>query len=429
MKRGGGGNYKSQNRKPPHTPDPRSFRAPPGEEANETVKLHQKPCKFWKFGKCNWGWGCRFLHGNTLDDDPRRPEYRGPAIDFTQFPRPMATSPISQLSHTDDQSRIKQIRNPLVEIVVSGNQGFALASVIKDICLRNFIDVLYFKATTENPFPIMTSEAAKEKISSKSSDFIIFIDFNVIILYPDSVSVTQQNISDVIHRRWDIMNNNLSLDQIELLSMTDIEAIITKLTSLENIATTVGEFQDETSNIISSLSLENCRTTQQQLVAFRKKLTIFFGRLNLANSIIADMPLYATMTPIKGSIVPSFVPSASGLSPPMQRVLSYTIGVYLTQIHVCTYHINKLLNEFVVTTSCFPTVASTSISIHPTPLCALPIEAIFHDDIQRYNIEYGRRLEPDVNVDVRTPYYINFRDTDGTDPFNHYFQGFGPGKM
>lgn len=429
MKRGGG-NYKTQNRKPPHTPDPRTFRSPPADESNETVKLHQKPCKFWKFGKCNWGWGCRFLHGNTLADDPRRPEYRGPAVDFTQFPRPMATSPISQLSHTDDQSRIKQIRNPLVEIVASGNQVFTIANAIKDSCLRNFIDVLFFNGTPENPFPIMTSEAAKEKIASNCSDFIIFIDFNIIILYPDSISVTQQNIAEIIHRRWDIMNNNLSLDQIELLSMSDIEAIITKLTSLENIATTVGEFQDETSNIISSLLLESCRTTQPQLGLFRKKLANFFGRLNLANSIIADMPLYASMTPIKGSIVPTFVPSVNGLSPPMQRVLSYTVGVYLTQIHVCIYHINKLLNEYVVTASCFPTVTSNSIAMHPTPLCALPIEAIIQDDNQRINVESGRRLEPDVNVEVRTPYFINFRDTDGADPFNnHYFQGFGPGKM
>ncbi|KAJ3446503.1 zinc finger ccch domain protein-related [Anaeramoeba flamelloides] len=38
-------------------------------------RLYTVPCKYWEGGNCKMGEHCRFLHGETLSDDPRRPEY------------------------------------------------------------------------------------------------------------------------------------------------------------------------------------------------------------------------------------------------------------------------------------------------------------------------------------------------------------------
>ncbi|KAJ3440827.1 zinc finger protein mex-5-related [Anaeramoeba flamelloides] len=39
-------------------------------------RLYTVPCKYWSLGTCKMGEKCRFLHGNKLKDDPRRPEYK-----------------------------------------------------------------------------------------------------------------------------------------------------------------------------------------------------------------------------------------------------------------------------------------------------------------------------------------------------------------
>ncbi|KAJ6238983.1 gata zinc finger domain-containing protein [Anaeramoeba flamelloides] len=43
-------------------------------------RLYTVPCKYWNLGTCKMGEQCRFLHGEKLSDDPRRPEYTGPPV-------------------------------------------------------------------------------------------------------------------------------------------------------------------------------------------------------------------------------------------------------------------------------------------------------------------------------------------------------------
>ncbi|KAJ3445133.1 hypothetical protein M0812_10998 [Anaeramoeba flamelloides] len=43
-------------------------------------RLYTVPCKYWSLGTCKMGEQCRFLHGEKLSDDPRRPEYTGPPV-------------------------------------------------------------------------------------------------------------------------------------------------------------------------------------------------------------------------------------------------------------------------------------------------------------------------------------------------------------
>lgn len=417
-------------RMPPRTPDPRTYR-PVITDDSDAPRLHQKPCKFWKFGKCNWGWGCHYLHGNTLADDPRRPEYKGQAIDFTQFPRPVAASHFSpqNAAPTEDYSKAKPLRNPTVEVIVTNKLCFPLATSIKNICLQNYINILYYKSTPNDLFYQMPPEKLKSKIESKRSDFIIYVDSNNLTLYPDSISITQQNLADVIHRRWDILNNNLTVDQIELLTSSDLENIITNLTSLENISNTVEEFQNQTANFLSSFSLEECRATTEELQEFRSQLQGFFGRLNLANSVIAEMQLFgSTSSQQPGVVLPGSLPPSNGLSPPMQRALSFTIATYLTQMHVCLMHINKLLNEFSIAQTIFATANYKSVAMHPTPLCALPFASMCNDNQQRYRManstDYDQKLETDVNVEMRARYSINFREQNGfdTNHFNQFLQ-------
>ena len=324
--------------------------------------------------------------------------------------------------HTDDQSRVKQIRNPLVEIMISGNESVQGAKRVKEMCLRNNIDVLLYRGGLNEEFPTMSLDDAKQRVLLKMSDFVIFIESNNIVLLPEAVAINQNNMTDVIHRRWDSMNNNLSPEQIELMSVSDLENVISRLTSLDNISATVNDLQNEAANILTSFSLADCKVQNPQIVAFRQKLLTFFGKLNLANSVIADMPLYSNSTLIPGTILQGFMPPPNGLSPPMQRVLSYLIGTYLTQIHVCLSQMNKLLNEYSAAPTVFATASSNPNAVHPTPLCALPFSLICTDDFQRQRMEYGRRIEPDANVDMQNMYSITFRESNGfySNPLNQF---------
>lgn len=401
-------------RRPPQTPDPR-VKSPQTDDVSEASKLHQKPCKFWKFGKCNWGWGCRFLHGNSQADDPRRPEYRGAAIDFTQFPRPIASSPHFNMAsplHVDDQSRMKSLRNPVVEIVISNEYSTDLAIQLRETFLRSSIDVLLTDAIM-----MLSSNAAKDRFQAHNSDFMLYIDQSHIVAFPDSVPVTQSNVVDYIHRQWNIMNNNLTIEQIELLTPTELEAIITKLTTLEKIAPTVSQLQNEVSDAIASMSSNDCKFKPQALSQLRSKLIAFFGKLNLANSIIADLPIYSSAQPFSGNLMQGAPPTPNGLSLPVQKALGFILGQGLTQIHMCIAHVNKMMGEYTFNTTCFAMAKENAIGLHPTPLCAIDCASICTEETkQQFN--QGRRavnIEPDVSVEIRTPYQISFRDGMGMD--------------
>ena len=418
QKRGG-----KHTRRTPKTPDPRSTKPVASEDMSEAAKLHQKPCRFWRIGRCNWGWGCRFLHGTSTSEDPRRPEYRGPAVDFTQFPGPMAAGHFSPQSplHADDQNRTKPIRNPVVKIVIGSQQAGQYVRQVQEALLRASVDVLREGGDGDTP---MTKEQVNEKLQQKHSDFILFLDVGGFYLFPDEVPVTIQNVGEVVKRKWDLTINNLSADYIELLTGSELEAIITKLTTLDNISANVCELQNETANVMASLSLNNCRAQPEQIQQLRQKLANFFGKLNLANSIVADMPLYMPVQETRGEIVHVTGQPPNGLSFPMQRMLAYIIGENLTQLHMCLSHVNKMLGEFVMApTTYFAMASGNSAALHPTPLCPPSASLICSEEPQtRGRMELGRRIEPEVTVEMGTPYSISFREGHGLDvnPFSQY---------
>lgn len=420
MKSTGGGKHGPPKHfhKQPRTPDPR-VRIPVQDDATEAAKLHQKACKFWKFGKCNWGWGCRFLHGSTHAEDPRRPEYRGPAIDFTQFPRPIVSSPHFNMSsplHADDQSRVKALRNPVVDVVLSGPAVIPAATQLRDTLLRNNCDVINLPEQAK----YLTAADIQARYMQNLSDYIVFIDLSGITVYPGSEMVSPANAADYIHDNWDIQNNNLNLEQLELLTTSELEGIITKLTTLDNIETSVASLQNDTADAISSISTASCKYKRPELIELRMRLYAFFARLNLANSIISDMPIYASQSG-QGGMVVSFMPQPpTGLSAATQKVLIYMIGRWLSQIHMCIAHVNRMLGELQPGTSCFAVPGPTSPGMHPTPLCA-PVCAAICGEERAPRIEFGRRLEPEVAVEMPTQYSISFRDS-----FDTGFSPFAP---
>lgn len=401
------------------------------EQTADPSRLFQTPCKFWKIGKCDWGWSCRFLHGASPDDDPRRPEYRGPPIDFTQFPRPIVSSSphfnisspgmmgyggMSTSLHAEDQSRVKKFRNPCVKIVSSTASVKGQVQSCKDSLLRSSVDVLLSDSSN-----YMTLNEAKERFEKEEdSDYVLFIDISGMnLLLPDHaadpVPVTNNNAMVVIQNDWDVRNNNFTLEQLELLSTKELESIILKLTPdvLDNLEENIQTLQNETADAITSTTTTSCKYGTQELQALRTKLQTFFGRLNLVNSIIADLPIYANMDPLIGQNITSCDPKPGGLSSSTQKVLSYIIGSSLSQIHICLSHINKIMGEYRPSKTTFAQPTMTSPGVHPTPLCAPVCSSICGvtdgSDQGVKRIEYGRRLEPEVAVDLPTDYSLSFR--------------------
>ena len=418
MKRGGAPRGKHTWRAP-RTPDARSPKAAAAEDMSDATKLYQKPCRFWKVGKCSWGWGCRFYHGATCQEDPRHPEYKGGAIDFTQFPRPVTPGHFSSQSplHLEDQTRVKQLRSAVVQIFIAVDQVASTADQFKEALLRGGVDVL-------GAAPIVGAhEQADARIGERATDFVVLVELSRVVLLPGDVPVTVQNVAEVVKRRWDIANHNLGVEYIELMTRAELEKIVTELTTLDNISSTVCELQNETANAMASLSLTGCQAQPPQLNGLRQKLRNFFGKLNLANSTIADFPIYGTSQPARGEIVSAVQPPLSGLSLPMQRMLSYIVGQHLTQIHMCIAHVNRMLGELTLAPSTsFVMATSTSSSLHPTPLAAPSAAVVCADQPARARIEFGRRIEPEVAVDMRTPYAISFRESNGMDvnPFSQF---------
>lgn len=423
MKRGGGPKYPPYARRP-NRQDPRA-KPSPVEEIVDSPKLHQVQCKFWKIGKCNWGWGCRFLHGPSVTDDPRRPEYRGPAVDFTQFPRPMAGGHFSPQSplHTDDQSRVNQIRKPVVEIIISNSQGMRIAQDLKTRFFNSAINVLCSSSDGNIKYQMMSSEQVAARHEQGESDFIVFVEATAIRLFPGEQQVTVASCCDVIKRKWDVMNNNLTAEELELMTREELEEIIARLTTLDNISAQVCKLQNDTANAMASLSLSADRQTQEKpLGELRTELSTFFGKLNLANSVISDLPLNNSSAGGRGKAVTVCEPITPSLSLPVQKVLSYMMGQFLTQIHVCLAHVSRMIGDFVVNPASFSTAISTT-SLHPTPLSAVCVCSVCDDDAPAARgMEFGRRLEPEVTAKMSTGYSVSFRDHQGmdTNPFNQF---------
>lgn len=398
--------------RPPRTPDPK-FRAPSQEDPAE--RLHQIPCKFWKYGKCNWGWSCHFLHGDMPEDDPRRPEYRGPPVDFTQFPRPVISSPHfmnSSPMHIDDQNRVHPYRNPVVEVIISQPGLKVQLPSIKDQLQACGIDILYSDA------PPMTKEKAAERMNEKLSDFILYIDFSGILLYPGAIPITTVNAYNTIQNEWDFKIINLSQEQLELLNNSEIESILLRIAPdvVDNLNANIVNLQNETANALSSTKTVNCQYGQNELQELHTKLQAFFSKLNILNSMLADIPVYSNNPNLQGTVVQVCPQLPAGMSLPAQKVFSYIIGRSLTQIHLCLSHVHRILNEYKQPRVTF---ATPTPSIHQTPLCSLNW-AVICGEPQVPNIEYGRRLEPEVAVDTPTEYTISFRNRieTGFSPFD-----------
>lgn len=441
-------NKKRHNKLPEQKPS-----SGPHDDSSDSSKLRMIQCKFWKFGKCNWGWGCRFLHGNVLSDDPRRPEYKGPPIDFTQFPRPMTSSSPS-FFHPDDQIRSKPIRNPVVKITISNENCIKLATTMKELLLRNNIDVL-----KETNFEILTHETATSNLDQYKADFIMFIDTNVIIMLMsesgkvNSVSVQHQLIVEWIHRHWRSMNYNFTAEELELMPTVNFEILIKQLVgqlaNLEDFTPTVSKYQEQVRCAIASQEFESCKIKEEDLLQLRSEILSYFGKLNLAYSIITDFTTYGNSPPAPGTSVSSTPDKPNGISVPLQKVLLFLLGQIMTQIHVCLTSINKLLGEQMVPPSAPFAIASgtNSPGLTSSPFCFVDcasliapsnpekaaqmspgnsrISASSPSFNQKVTIEFNnnnnannnagmRRIEPDISVDVRSPYKLSFRDHQDT---------------
>jgi len=412
----------SQRAKPvykhPKTPDPR-VKASPQEDSKELVNLHQRPCKFWGVGKCNWGWGCRFLHGNSFADDPRRPEYRGPAVDFTVFPRPIISSPAFSSSppmHTDDQTRVKTLRSPVAEIIMSNSNLALTFNSVKESLLANGVDLFIQKEPL-----IMALQDARTRLEKHFSDYLIYIDVSGIVVFPEIDTANVTLLPLLLTRHWSSLNNNLSIEQTELMTAPEIIAIISKLTRLESIDGTISSFQDETSKAIVSHSTESCKFTEAMIENLKERMGVFFSKLSSANSMISDMPVFASDSHRQGRLIPhpSSVPII-GLSIFLQRTLLNVTARGLTQIHMCLSHVNKMIGKQQSSNSCYTTPSLTSSCMHPISLIAPVVNSLCSDD-KILLTEGGKSIEPDVSVDMGTHYTVSFRD-----PYRSGYNQFGP---
>ncbi|KAH0791026.1 hypothetical protein GPJ56_005161 [Histomonas meleagridis] len=398
-------------------PNPRVRTAP--DRTTSTSRLHLRQCNFWKYGKCNWGWSCRYLHGNTLADDPRRPEYRGPPVDFTQYPRPLPTSPRFNYSpgnfHADDASKMVALRNAVVEIVWTNETDRKFGKSTQELLLRNSIDVLQRDSHLVNP------DQLNDMIEQKDSDFIIYIDNSVINIYPQGIAVQQSKLVDYIHRHWDEESNNLSPDQIELLTNSDIENITTKLTNTEHISSLIQDFQDKVSEALASMHSAENQIPKQKLEDYRYEFSVLFGKLNLANSTIADSIIYTPQERFKGTIVMNRPEPPKGISIYLQRTVSYFIAQSLTQVHLCLYHVNQMIGCLTTKGPMFAIPQSGSTCVHPSPFCFMECFSLLANEDRNGN-DFAQRInaiEPDSgSVDVTPNYTLSFR-----------YRGLGGGYM
>ncbi|EAX95107.1 hypothetical protein TVAG_033270 [Trichomonas vaginalis G3] len=405
------------------TPDPRNQgNSPHIRGQGDFPKLNLTPCKFWKLGKCDWGWSCRFLHGDSVDEDPRRPEYTGPPIDFTQFPRPVVSSPHYNAQsplHAEDQSRVKPFRNPVVEIILANTTFKSQFSRIRDTLSSSCIDTL---SSTDM---FLNAEQAKARMEEDQSDYILFVDQSGYTIIPDYIQCPLQNVAQIINLNWAAKCNNFTLEQLELLTNHELEQVILRIApdSLDNIEETILNLQNSTADAIASSTTATCAVNTKDVMEIKRKLQEFFSQLNLVNTIIADMPIYLNAEPQKGKIVQVKPPPPGGLSSSTQKVLSFIMGRSLSQIHMCIHHINKLLGCVTPAKTVFASPDIKSAGLHPTPLSASLCSAICGEETAP-RVEFGRRLEPEVTVDTPTQYTISFRSSmnTGYPPFEYGLQ-------
>lgn len=332
------------------------------DDINEIVKIHMKPCKFWKAGRCNWGWGCRFFHGENGSDDPRRSEYRGPPVDFTQFPR-VGTNYVNQKNQ--NSVVCTTLRKPCVQIYFTSS--FVQSRALQELCQKNGIDVLNVDQRI-----YYDNETIKNKVKENLSDYVLLVDNNEVTVYPSDEIMASKLIPEWIKNDWNKRNYNLSLGQLELMTSKEVHDVIAKLTKLDKIDETMSSLQDETSIAVTS-SLTQCKFSKEDLSALQGKLACFFSKLNVANSSITDIPVYSPPAELEGVTVNTCSSTPIGLSIEARKVLEYTIGSYLTQIHMCLNHVYKMIEE--VNNELPPGLTSSNNStpgLHPTPFCPPP---------------------------------------------------------
>jgi hypothetical protein len=63
--------------------------------------------------------------------------------------------------------------------------------------------------------------------------------------------------------------------------------------------------------------------------------------LNLAHSVVADLPIYAAASAGDEQML-----LPCGMSVVAQRMISFVLGQHLTQVHMCLFHVNRMLGEF-----------------------------------------------------------------------------------
>lgn len=393
-KRGGFG----YNRKLPMTPDPHGGNT---DKISSTSRLHMRQCNFWKFGKCNWGWSCRYLHGNSLQDDPRRPEYRGNAVDFTVFPRPVQMSPrffgtYGNNIHVEDATKLIQLRNPVVDVVCIDDSDCELVGTIKELLIKNGIDVLI------NDKNKMSRDEIKQRVEDEIADYVVLAGAISIIIFPQGINIEKGKLPDYIMKNWETRNNNLTPNQIELLTRAEIEKILSKLINMQNILSTIYEFQDKVSEAMASMESEDCKITQQKLEDYRYEILLFFGKLNQGNSIISDSLIYSNEKVKKDGAYVQILPQCTfGISLALQKVLSLFIANSLTQIHICLCHINQMTNKYVPKPNNFASPKPTTM--YQSPFCFMECSSLLADE---NNSNQQKMIDSD---DVKSNYSVSFR--------------------
>lgn len=154
--------------------------------------------------------------------------------------------------------------------------------------------------------------------------------------------------------------------------------LINKLTSLDKIDSTINSLLDETSDALSSVSSINCQFPQQALQALNSKLTSFFAKLSLSNSIITDKPTYSLVDPKMGNLVSATTSEPDGLSFELQKYLCFILSQYLTQIHSCLFYVHKLLDTIKTGPSIYPSPSNSGVGLHPNPFSPISCNQFVH---------------------------------------------------
>jgi hypothetical protein len=133
---------------------------------------------------------------------------------------------------------------------------------------------------------------------------------------------------------------------LDLCSSDEIEKLIFNLSNVDKIGVTTSALMDETSDAISSSATVGCLHSSQMLNTFLSRLSQFFSKLCLANSIITDKPTYdSNFEPIDGRVVSHSGPYSDGLSSEVKKFLSFILSQYMTQMHTCLFNVHRLMDK------------------------------------------------------------------------------------